>query len=308
MNGFRYFCWITGESYDRATKFHGSTRRRIAAFAIALHIPVCLWALTSYLIATRIFETGQSRGLAIAAACSLLIYLVERLVLVTPKSIVVSATRFIVGSMVAFLGAITFDLILFEREVSDQLTQEVTKRTSAAFEEQAAAKAEEVSRRKKDWLEAQRAAECEANGTCGSRVRSVGPVYREMARQADRLRQDYELSLLALTRVEQDHAAAIRDIVSNHGPTKEAGLLARIEAFHRFVGGRPIALAMWGLMFSLVLCFELTVVFVKLVFPETVDDVIERVKEDVRVHQATMYGESVRSPLALARSVIQAPI
>src|SRR4051794_10196915 len=117
MNAFRYFCWITGEPYDRATKFHDSTRRRIAAFALALHIPVCLWALTSYVIATQVFQAGRSSGLAIAAACSVLIYLIERLVLVTPKSLMVSATRVVIGTMVAVLGAVTFDLILFEREL-----------------------------------------------------------------------------------------------------------------------------------------------------------------------------------------------
>ena len=308
MAAYRYFCWMTGEPFERAQKYHDSTRRRLMAFAIALHIPVALWGVTSYLIATRILEVAPAGAWAIAVGCSILIYLVERLVLVSPKSALVSVTRLVIGAMVAVLGAVTFDLILFEREVHQQLNREAQERVVADYAARLQAKTIDVQQRKKDWLEGQRAAECEANGTCGSRMRNVGPVYRELARQVERLRRDYEASLVALSDLDTARERSLQALTHSNAATNQAGLLARIEALQRYVEGNLTARLTWMLLFALVLCFELTVVFVKFVFPETVDDVIERVRESVRTHQATTYEEALKSPLAATRALMQTPV
>ena len=46
------------------------------------------------------------------------------------------------------------------------------------------------------------------------------------------------------------------------------------------------------------------VVLVKLMFGETVDDVIERVRESVNAHKAIAYQEAMTSPLLNARQLI----
>jgi hypothetical protein len=44
MNFSNYLCAVVGESPERVARLHDSTRRRLKTFAIALHIPVTLWA------------------------------------------------------------------------------------------------------------------------------------------------------------------------------------------------------------------------------------------------------------------------
>ena len=67
---------------------------------------------------------------------------------------------------------------------------------------------------------------------------------------------------------------------------ENAGLLERIEALHQFVQGNNYALVAYTLFFMIVLFFELMVVLVKLVFKETVDDELEKVRERVSEHKA----------------------
>ena len=65
------------------------------------------------------------------------------------------------------------------------------------------------------------------------------------------------------------------------------------------------ALVAWLLFFVLVLSMELMVVFVKLVFGETVDDRLERIREQLSRHKAESYLEAMTSPLAGARGLLE---
>jgi F0F1-type ATP synthase membrane subunit b/b' len=65
------------------------------------------------------------------------------------------------------------------------------------------------------------------------------------------------------------------------------------------------AMVAWLLFCALVLFMELMVVFAKLVFGETVDDRIDRIREQLSRHKAESYLESVTSPLAGARGLLE---
>lgn len=301
-----YFRFLLGEPADRVRHLHRSSINRLNAYAMAMHIPLALWALTGYLIASRTFGLPDEQAVPVSAFCALLVYLVERLVLATPKGPAVTALRFALGFLMAVLGASTVDLVLFEKEVrqSLQATAEATLRTER--DEAIRAQAAAAEKLRADWTAAREAANCEANGTCGSRVRSVGPIYRQLATQAESLRQEY---LAAAARVEdmKVQADGQLDALRRDGVnTGRAGLLARIEALHRYTRDNPVARAAWVLFFLLILCLELMVVLVKLAFGETADDVIDRVREDVSAHKATGYRDAVMSPLTAAHRLLEA--
>lgn len=299
-----YLCHVAGERPEDVKRWHESTQRRLKAYAIAIHIPVVLWAVTGYLIAARIFQLETGVVAAVSAFCAALVYLVERLVLATPKAWFVNLGRFVIGIVVAILGASAVDLVVFEREVALQLRAAGEAKIAHEFEEALHVQRAEVERRKSDWFRAKEAAACEANGTCGSRVRSVGPVYKELAREAARLRHDYDAALLKLERLDDERRLALEAWKSSPRALEEAGLLARVEALHAYTMSNRAAMVAWVLFFALVLCMELMVVLVKLVFGETVDDYVVRVREQVSRHRATSYLEGIMSPDASIRSLI----
>jgi hypothetical protein len=301
-----YLCHVVGETPQRAARFHASTVRRTKAFAIAIHIPVLLWAVTGFVIASQIFRQSQVASAGVALMCAGLIYLVERLVLATPKVWFVNVSRVLIGLVISVLGASTVDLVIFDREIAEQLLLTGEATLLAEHGALLATQANTVAQKKTDWLKAQEAANCEANGTCGSKLRSVGPVYRELARQAELLRQEYMAAQAQLSAATQNKAQALAQWRATPLTGDKAGLLARVQALHAYTAHNTAALVAWVLFFTLVLFFELMVVLSKLVFGDTVDDELDRIRERISQQKARDYMEAVTSPVAGARALIAA--
>ena len=301
----KYLCLVVGEQPERVARLHDSTQRRMKAFAIALHIPVTLWAVTGYVIASRVFHQGMQESLGTAAFCAGLIYLVERLVLATPKAWFVNTGRFFIGLVISVLGASAVDLVIFEREVALQLREAGQSRITAESDRALAQQRDLIEQKKTDWMTAQAAANCEANGSCGSRVRSVGPIYQALTEQAKLLRQDYEGAQARLEALAAEHQSALTAWRDSPKALDEAGLLSRVEALHHYMMNNSAAMVAWLLFFTLVLFMELMVVFAKLVFGETVDDRIDRIRDQLSHHKAVSYLEAMTSPLASARGLLE---
>ena len=299
----KYLFHVIGE--DTTRRYHSSTINRIKAFAIAIHIPVALWAVTGYVIASHIFMLEPRSAFFVSLICASLIYLVERLVIAAPKVWFVNLGRLMMGVVIAILGASTVDLVIFDREINQQLIISEKNRITKEFDITISEQTKIVNVLKSDWLDAQAAANCEANGTCGSGVKSIGPIYKELAKQAENLRLDYLAATKQLDELKINKYAALDGAAQS--ATIQAGLLARIEALHAYTVENKLALSAWILFFALVLIFELMVVFAKLVFGETVDDVIEQVRESVNQHKAQTFMETTTSPLARAARLIDTP-
>jgi hypothetical protein len=305
MTTSNYLCQVVGESPVRVARFHPSSVKRLKAFAIAIHIPVLLWGITGYVISSQIFMQQSWSAAAVAGFCAGLIYLVERIVLATPKVWYVNIIRVLIGVVISVLGASTVDLVIFDREVMQELRDAGETRIHAEFEKVADAQRRVLAQKKSDWLKAQDAANCEANGTCGSKVRSVGPVYRELSRQAETLRMEYMACQSQLEQINTQRVQSVAQWRAKPDLVTQAGLLSRVEALHQYTLHNTAALVAWGLFFMLVLFFELMVVFAKLVFGETVDDELDRIREHISQQKARAYMEAVTSPVASAKTLLE---
>lgn len=306
MSIFNYLCHVVGEQPARAARFHPSTMKRMKAFAIAIHIPVLLWAVTGYVIASQIFKMGAAQSTAVSALCAGLIYLVERLVLATPKVWFVNMGRVVIGVVISILGASTVDLVIFDREILQQLRNEGAARIQSEADKAAGIRGQAVAQKKADWLKMQEAANCEANGTCGSKLRNVGPVYRELSRQAEVLRADYLSDQAELEKISGQKTQALaqwRTVAPQ--AVEQAGLLSRMEALHQYTLHNTAAMVAWLLFFILVLFFELMVVLAKLVFGETVDDELDQLRERISQQKARAYMEAITSPVATAKQLLE---
>jgi hypothetical protein len=231
---------------------------------------------------------------------------VERLVLATPKVWFVNLARVLIGFVIAVLGASTVDLVIFDREVTQLLLQTGEDRLRAEHDSLIDVQKQLLEQKKADWVKSQDAANCEAKGTCGSMLRSVGPVYRELARQAHQSRADYMASQDHLARLSEKKEQAIEQYRTAPQVVDKAGLLARVEALHVYTRNNTAGFVAWILFFALVLFFELMVVFSKLVFGETVDDELDRIREHISQQKARDYMQAVTSHVIDARKLIDA--
>lgn len=304
MSVSRYLCLVVGEDPDRIGRCHASTRSRTAAYGIALHIPVLIWAVTGYLLASQLFAMGSGSSVSVAFGTATLVYLVERVVIASPSGWLLNIARFSISIVAATLGASAVDLTIFQREVEQQLRVDREREITDRFDQLAAIQRSNIERRKAEWSNAQRLAACEADGTCGTRVRSTGPVYRQLARHAELLRNDYLDATKRLEALEAQRGIEIHKATTGGEVLRDAGLLARLDALHRYTLMHEIALLAWSLFFGLVVLLELLVLIIKLGFGETVDDRIERMRERATEHRAKEYLEAVTSPMRHANAFL----
>jgi hypothetical protein len=232
-----------------------------------------------------------------------LIYLLERLIIAVPKVWFVNALRVLIGVLVAVLAASTFDLVLFEKEIRASLNASAEAKVSKVYSDRRSALQGDITGKKEAWIAAQARANCEANGTCGSGKPSIGPIYRELARQAEVLHQEYLAAEATLAPLQEEMT---RKIGASHAAAhRESGILARMEALREYLQDKPHAQAFWAVLFSLVLALELIVVFTKSAFrQETVDDHIRHVRERVSRIKADNYIDVMVDPVARAEQLL----
>ncbi|MCG3772617.1 MAG: hypothetical protein JW384_03832 [Nitrosomonadaceae bacterium] len=299
-----YLCHLVGESPKRLEGYHASTITRLKTFAIAMHIPLLMWGVTGYLIASQVFNLSQWDASLIALLCVVLIYIVERIVIATPKSWGVNAVRLFIGLIMALIGASAVDLVIFQREVTLQL--KVSGEAAIHGEHDALIESQRTLAKniRAEWVQRQESANCEANGTCGSRLRSIGPIHRQLVQQAEVLRQEHLEASLKTATLELAKSQALEHWRSSNRASEQAGLLARIQALHDYIFNNVAAGVAWILFFLLILAFELVVVLLKIAFGSTVDDHIAQIREEVSRHRATVYMDAVTSPFATAKLLI----
>lgn len=300
----KYFCFILGEDREESSGWHSTTLARAKAYAISIHLPILIWLVIGYLLSIRIFGLSDQAGLVVSAICGLTIFLIERLVIAAPKSIAISIGRLVIALVVGIIGSAGFDLVIFDKEINEQLKVSEYQKLSDRYKILIDSQAAEVEERRNQWKLAEGKAQCEANGTCGSGVRSIGPVYREAKRHADVLRADFQRAEQQLQTIKANFVFDSNALETDGTISSSAGLLARIKALHQYVFTDAVTFAAWVILFLLVTCIELMVVFVKLAFGETVDDQIARLKEQVRIHKANRYASAVMSPYAEANELM----
>ena len=304
MQVSKYLCAVIGENPESINKQSKSSRTRAVAFAYAIHIPVILWSVTGYIIAKSIFKLDFDLSLLVSGFCALMIYLVERLVISMPKAWYINIGRLAIGLIIAILGAATVDLVIFDREVTQELTRTGERRIRGQFNDEVKRQKIEVEERREDWAKAKAAANCEANGTCGSGTKNLGPVTRELLRQATVMGEEYKAAALALEKIRADRDAAVDSYRANPTGIENAGLLERVRALHKYTMRDGFALTFYILFFFLVLSFELMVIAVKFAFGETVDDKTNKLKEMLDQKKVENYYETVTSPVFKANQVL----
>lgn len=300
----KYFCFILGEDREESSGWHSTTLARAKAYALSIHLPLLIWLVIGYLLSIRIFGLSDQAGLVVSAICGLTIFLIERLVIAAPKSIAISIGRLVIALVVGIIGSAGFDLVIFDKEINEQLKVSEYQKLSDRYKILIDSQAAKVEERRNQWKLAEGKAQCEANGTCGSGVRSIGPVYRKAKRHADVLRADFQRAEQQLQTIKANFVIDSNALETDGTISSSAGLLARIKALHQYVFTDAVTFAAWVILFLLVTCIELMVVFVKLAFGETVDDQIARLKEQVRIHKANRYASAVMSPYAEANELM----
>jgi hypothetical protein len=260
--------------------------------------------MSGFVITHWLFGLAISRSLFVAGTCALLVYAIERLIMISPHKWYVSATRLCIALLAAVLSACALDLCLFASEIRSQLHTDGRQALTAQYDARLEQASHSVERAQNAWEAAQKAENCEANGSCGSHRSLPGKIWRVLHDQTLERRADYLGAERTRDELEAKKAAALAELATSQSVIRDAGLLARLDALHRFMRAHVTAFHVWLVFFALIVLMEMVVLLVKATFGETVDDRIDALRDRLSDHRAVEYVEALTTPAGQARNLI----
>ncbi len=293
---------LTGVSRAEAAQQCPASRRRTISYAFGILLPMLVWGVSGYLLASSLIHLSTGPSLGVAALCAATVYLIERLIQLSSGRWYVVLGRAMLAFNMALLCAGLVDSVAYGPEIRTMVVQEAQTRLRTAFERDEARLEAQVEVRRKEWLDAEAAAACEADRHCGSGRGGTGPIYAAKKAHASDMRRDYETERTKLETLKANDAQAVA-AAAGLPAVQDPGLLAGLEALHRFLQGRPWAMAGWALIFVFVAAMELVVLLVKASFGMTLDDTREAINQQIRQRRMRAYADAVAPPVApVARS------
>ncbi|MFM7345690.1 MAG: DUF4407 domain-containing protein, partial [Tagaea sp.] len=243
----------------------------------ALQLPVIIWAVSSYAIARHIFDLGVMASLAAGAGIGYLVFVVERMIIATPKNAWMLFARLVLTLVMSLLGASALDIVLFKKDIEVRLRASAATAYLTKRQLEITAQETDVNNKRSAWQDAltvaNNEAACRGSPRCG-----VGPITRQLLAQAERKRTDYEEAERALStlraEIEQGSNSA------GEAAPLNAGVLQRVTGLSDFIRDNPPALAFWIAFLILIVMLEASVLIAKYAGGEALDERVHRLREE----------------------------
>ncbi|MBI3139987.1 MAG: DUF4407 domain-containing protein [Sphingobacteriales bacterium] len=283
----KYYSILIGENPRYTALFQPASKRKIALYANCLMIPVILWFINSYLLVSHVLQSNIWVALLTGVIAAFIIFLIERAIIMSNGSRPIFWFRIVLGFIVASLGSISFDEVIFKNDIDNKIAQYKNAETDSAVhkvetEYQNQIKAQEliVDQKAVDWKKSLQDVKDEADGTGGSRQKLVGKIALLKMNIAEKQEADYNSENYKLVTLKSDldsskalaKAKAEADFNGN-------GLLLRIRAMFDLLGEDGFMLAIYILFTAFLFCLEFLVVLIKIGSKNSVDEDIEKARD-----------------------------
>lgn len=278
---------LIGEDPKYTAHFHPSSKRKIVLYANAMMIPVLMWFANGYLLSREVLQAPLWAALVTAVFASLTIFIIERSIIMSNGSKVIMCFRLLLGFLIAFLGSLCLDEVIFKNDIDLKIAEyksaTIDKSSTASasgYEKQIKEMEGLVLDKRNDWVEAQKHASEECDGTGGSRIARRGPICEMKIENARQLQADYnrEAEKLTVLKVQRDSVLALAKTEALHS-FNEKGLLLRIRALFDLVWNDPIMIIAYTCFTMLIFLLEFLVVLIKMFSHDTIDDKLEKARD-----------------------------
>jgi hypothetical protein len=285
----KYYSIIIGENPKYTSSFQPAGKRKIALYANCLMIPVLLWFINGYMLARNVLESTFVASVITALVSAIVIFLVERAILMCNGSRAIFWFRIVLGFVIASLGAISLDEVVFKQDIDNQIEKHKADMINIAaddvsrqFEKSISTQELLVSQRATDWGASLDDAKRESDGTGGSKQKKVGMIaifkmgiakrreieYEKESHKLDSLRYSLELNR---------NAAKLKANANFNGHA----LLMRIKALFNLVSSDTYMRGIYILFTVLMFCLEFLVVLIKASSKFSIDEELEKARDQI---------------------------
>lgn len=249
-----------------------ASRKKVVLLGNAIFIPVLLWFISAYAMATNLFGCSIWGGLFAGGIAALFIFLIERSIILASGNKWICGFRIIMGFCIATIGSILVDECLFKGDIDRQMTEnkemaikEAEAEVLLKYGDQLANLDQKRTNKSRSWQIALNDTKLEADGNGGSRSRGVGKITDLKNGIADAQHLDYLVSdteykeLLQKSNDDKLKASAI--INSSYSNNM---LLNRIKALFQLVFNNKIMAGAYLIITLLIWCMEFIVILFKI--------------------------------------------
>jgi len=272
----KFSCFITGEDYEMLRKETPKSKKKVNALATTVMIPVMMWFVNGYLLMYHILESSRLISLITALFCAILIFLVERNIVMS-KGKLAFIMRILLGAVIAFLGSISLDEVVFKKDIDQQMAQNkltaiYTEKDNinSQYESQRNLLMDDINKKYEVWNNALESAKKEADGTGGSGQSGVHGITRlklqiAQNKEADYLKQQENLKQLDV-KIEDEKEKAVKKVEANFANN---ALLQRIKAMFALIKSDGWMQFIYILFTAFLFFLEFIVVITKISWSET---------------------------------------
>lgn len=278
---------IIGENPKYTATFQPASKRKIALYANCLIVPVILWFINGYLLVSNVLEGGVFSAILTAFIAAFIIFLIERAMLMSNGSKSIFWFRIFLGIIVASLGSISLDEVIFKHDIDNQVAyykqaeiDSAVKNVEQKFQNQIGLQQSIVNQKGLEWNQSLKDAKGEADGSTGSHQKQVGKIALLKMNVAEKQQLDYKTEnnkLVALSiSVDTAKANAKRLAEANFNGN---ALLIRIRAMFDLISQDKFMLGVYILFTLFLFCLEFLVVLIKIGSKNSIDEDLEKARE-----------------------------
>jgi hypothetical protein len=284
---FKIYSILIGENPGYTDKFQVASKRKIVLYANCLMIPVILWFINSFLLVSHVLEAGMLAALVTSLIAAFIIFLIERAIIMANGSKSIVCFRIFLGLIVASLGSISFDEVIFKNDIDNKVAEyknqaidSAASKVEKAYQNEIEVQEQNVVQKAAIWNQSLEDAKKEADGTGGSHQKLVGKIAVLKMNVANKHEREYDLASNQLATLK-----AKKDSLKNESKRKAESdfngnaLLLRIRAMFQLLGEDGYMLTVYVLFTCFLFCLEFLVVVIKMGTKNSVDEDMEKARE-----------------------------
>lgn len=268
---------ITGDDYQMLKSDTPYSRKKVNTFVGVLFLPVLMWTINIYLLQQSVLKGSVLASIISSLIAGTIIFIIERSIIMANGSKLVMIFRVFLGFLIAILGSMAFDEVIFKDDIDQQLStyksnllRESDCKIDAIYAPAIQSKESEVASKHQIWMGSLDKASKESDGSGGSGYRGVSEITRLKLSIAVQNEQDYtksksELGTL-LAKREKDKLEATAKIESSFN---NHALLLRIKGMFDLICNNGWMCFIYIVVSLVLFLLEFMVVILKLSLPKS---------------------------------------
>ncbi len=272
-------CTLTGDNYQLVASDTPASKKKITAMALAMMVPILIWVFNGFMLSWQVLETGLGWAVLTGIVCGIIVFFVEKLIVMANGNSWLTFFRVCIGVIVAALGSIAIDEVVFKKDIDTSVVKLKGKAIQQTRDEAATAFESEfgyaqlnatIASANSAYESAEKAVIDEANGTYGTGRRGVGKITALKDKKASERKAELDKLLAEKAKLDEKKQAIIVEAGNTRSTTyNENALLIRIKALFKLVKEDSYMLTTYLLFTLLLFFFEFLVVVLKLTWKKT---------------------------------------